>query len=55
MLDMWADMKDHTQPTIRMGFIVKCTFIAYYILTGEKIEGFGAQVAHFQKFSRCRK
>jgi hypothetical protein len=49
MADMWPDLMDHEPRTIRMAFIVKCTFIAYYILTGAKIEGFEAQIEHFQK------
>jgi hypothetical protein len=49
MADMWDDLKDHNPNTLRNAFIAKCTFIGFYILTGEKIEGFEAQYEHFKK------
>ena len=49
MADMWADLADHRPETIRNAFMVKCTFIGHYILTGEKIEGYKAQLRHYEK------
>jgi hypothetical protein len=45
----WDDLKDHDPLTIRNAFLVECTFIAHYILSGEKIEGHQAQMLHYQK------
>ncbi len=45
----WDDLKDHKPLTLRNAFLVECTFIGHYILTGEKIEGYEAQMRHYNK------
>jgi hypothetical protein len=45
------DLKDHEPLTLRNAFLVECTFIANYILTGEKIEGYEAQMRHYQELN----
>jgi hypothetical protein len=43
----WDDLRDHEPRTLRDAFLVECTFIAHYILSAEKIEGFEAQMRHY--------
>ncbi|RWE34449.1 hypothetical protein [Mesorhizobium sp.] len=50
--DIWPDIKDHNPRTIRMAFVMKCTFIQHYILHGEKLEGREAHLAHWEKLKR---
>ncbi|RUV04327.1 hypothetical protein EOB36_03490 [Mesorhizobium sp. M6A.T.Cr.TU.017.01.1.1] len=50
--DIWPDIKDHNPKTIRMAFVMKCTFIQHYILHGEKLEGRDAHLAHWEKLKR---
>jgi hypothetical protein len=44
--ETWDQLKDHEPGTIRIAFVVTCTFIAHYIVSGEKIEGSEAQIRH---------
>jgi hypothetical protein len=46
---MWDDIRDYEPGTLRDALMVKCTFIAYYVITGEKIEGVEAQLQHYAR------
>ncbi|MER9914013.1 hypothetical protein NKJ71_25640 [Mesorhizobium sp. M0050] len=50
--DIWPDIKDHDPKTIRMAFVMKCTFIQHYILHGAKLEGREAHLAHWEQLKR---
>ncbi|ESX87004.1 hypothetical protein [Mesorhizobium sp. LNJC405B00] len=50
--DIWPDIKDHDPKTIRMAFVMKCTFIQHYVLHGEKLEGKEAHLAHWEQLKR---
>jgi hypothetical protein len=49
MSDMISDLKDHIPLTLRNAFPAKLAFVRHYIVSGQKIEGKAAQLAHLDE------
>jgi hypothetical protein len=50
--DMIKELKDQTPATIRLAFIVECSFISLTIGTGKKFDTYEARFAEFERVTR---
>lgn len=50
----WDNLPNYEPSTLRNAFLLECTFIGHFILTGEKIESHEAQARHYHKLRASR-